>query len=75
MPQLMGRIIPSVTLELKPTGLDLPTFAARLRRGRPPVIGYVSGQRLKLDLRTVFPEQDAALASALHAALNEVELR
>lgn len=57
----------SVTVDLKPiTPLD--TFAARLRAGSPPVIGYVSGNRFKLDLRTVFPRQDAELIAALRRA-------
>lgn len=57
----------SVTIDLKPiTPLD--TFAARLRAGTPPVIGYVSGNRFKLDLRTVFPRQDAELIAALRRA-------
>ena len=60
-------VIPSVTLDLLPRGLSLPDLAAQLRAGRLPVIGYVSGGRFKLDLRTVFPRQDAALIAALRA--------
>ena len=57
----------SVTVDLKPiTPLD--AFAARLRSASPPVIGYVSGNRFKLDLRTVFPRQDAELIAALRRA-------
>ncbi len=58
--------IPSVTLELAPE--NVVEFAARLRRGAPPVIGYVSGGKWKLDLRTVFPAQDAALLATLQQA-------
>ncbi len=36
-----------------------------------PVIGRIEEDRLVLDLRTVFPEQEAALATALVAALGE----
>ncbi len=43
--------------------------AARLRRGRPPVIGRVEEGKVVLDLRAVFPEQDRALAAAAAAAL------
>ena len=61
-------VIPSVTLDVQPHGLALADFAARLRAGTPPVIGYVSGGVFKLDLRTVFPRQDAELARALRSA-------
>lgn len=60
--------IASVTVELRPRELALADFAARLRAGSPPVIGYVAGGRFKLDLRTVFPHQDEALAGAIRAA-------
>ena len=64
-----GAVIPSVTLDLKPESLSLAEFAARLRAGQPPVVGYITGQRLKIDLRTVFPEQDNRLVPVLRAAL------
>jgi L-seryl-tRNA(Ser) seleniumtransferase len=58
--------IPSVTLDFK---IDEPAaFAARLRRGRPPVIGYIAAGKFKLDLRTIFPRQDEELVTALHLA-------
>ncbi|HEX5243756.1 MAG TPA: hypothetical protein VFW23_10890, partial [Tepidisphaeraceae bacterium] len=57
----------SVTVDLKPN-LSLDAFAARLRSARPPVIGYVSGNRFKLDLRTVFPRQDSELIATLRKA-------
>jgi L-seryl-tRNA(Ser) seleniumtransferase len=61
-------VIPSVTLDLLPQATPLLDFAARLRAGEPAVVGYVSGGRFKLDLRTVFPRQDAELLAALRAA-------
>ncbi len=45
------------------------TAAARLRGGSPPVVGRVEGDRVVLDLRAVFPEQDRVLLAALRAAL------
>jgi L-seryl-tRNA(Ser) seleniumtransferase len=63
-------VIPSVTLDLLPSGVDLPQFAARLRGAVPPVIGYISGARFKLDLRTIFPGQDEQLVSAIQESLN-----
>jgi L-seryl-tRNA(Ser) seleniumtransferase len=56
--------IPSVTLDLTvPSGPAV--LARRLRSGTPPVIGYISGGRLRLDLRTVFAHQDGQLIAAL----------
>jgi L-seryl-tRNA(Ser) seleniumtransferase len=60
---------PSVTVDLSPASQSLPAFARRLREGRPPVVGYVADDRLKLDLRTIFPYQDAALIEAVRAAI------
>ena len=65
--------IQSVTLDLLPKSMSLEHFAARLRLGSPPVIGYVSGGRFKLDLRTVFPRQDAEVAQAVRDASNPSE--
>jgi L-seryl-tRNA(Ser) seleniumtransferase len=61
--------VPSVTVDLLPREGALADFAARLRSGTPPVIGYLGGGRFRLDLRTVFAWQDQALARALRAAL------
>jgi L-seryl-tRNA(Ser) seleniumtransferase len=46
------------------------TLENRLRKpaSGPPVIARIEDDRLILDLRTVFPDQDAALASAILAA-------
>jgi L-seryl-tRNA(Ser) seleniumtransferase len=58
--------IPSITIDL--LGDHLPAFAMRVRRGTPPVIGYIAGGRFKLDLRTIFPHQDEQLVRALGTA-------
>jgi L-seryl-tRNA(Ser) seleniumtransferase len=60
-------VIPSVTLDLVAGKISLEELASRLRRGRPPVIGYVAAQRYKIDLKTVFPRQDEELARAIRA--------
>ena len=62
-------IIPSITLDLVPRHQSLADFAARLRTSTPPLIGYVSGNRFRIDLRTVFPRQDELLIGALRASL------
>jgi L-seryl-tRNA(Ser) seleniumtransferase len=64
--------IPSVTLDLIPTGQSLESFAAMLRAGSPPVVAYISDGRLRIDLRTVFPRQDAELASAIKAGAGKI---
>ena len=50
--------IPSVALDLLPRNMGLPKFAKLLREGRMPLMGYVADDRYRIDLRTVFPEQD-----------------
>ena len=60
--------IPSAGVAVGEPGGSAAEYAARLRRGRPPVVGRVEGQSLVLDLRTVSPEHDALLADALIAA-------
>ncbi len=61
--------IPSVTIDLAAgAGGASAELAARLRLGQPPVIGYTSQGRFKLDLRTIFPHQDEPLVTALRAA-------
>jgi seryl-tRNA(Sec) selenium transferase len=67
-----GGSLPEVTL---PTYvLALPAgnpdaLAARLRRGDPPVVGRIEGDRVVLDPRTVMPGEDEALLTAVRAAL------
>ncbi|MEY2494973.1 MAG: L-seryl-tRNA(Ser) seleniumtransferase [Verrucomicrobiota bacterium] len=61
-------VIPSVTLDLRPDKISLEDFAARVRRGSPPIVGYIAGGKFKLDLRTIFPRQDAQVVSALRSA-------
>jgi L-seryl-tRNA(Ser) seleniumtransferase len=61
-------VIPSITLDLLPDKISLDDLAARLRRGSPPIIGYIAGGKFKLDLRTIFQRQDAHLVRALRSA-------
>ena len=64
-------VIPSVTLDLIPASMTLSELAARLRSGTPPVIGYISGGRFKLDLRTIFPQQDEELVRGVRDAASK----
>jgi len=68
---LPASALASITLDLVPRNLELADFAARLRLGSPPVIGYISGGRYRLDLRTVFPRQDEDMARAILCALQD----
>lgn len=64
--------IPSLALDLKPRGMGLEKLAASLRRGSPPIVGYVAEDRFRIDLRTVFPEQDGLVAENLLAILRKL---
>jgi L-seryl-tRNA(Ser) seleniumtransferase len=59
--------IPSVTIDLSHKTLKPQDFATRLREHSVPVIGYIARGKLKLDLRTIFPRQDAELVEAIRA--------
>jgi len=61
--------VQSTTLEITHNTLAPQELAARLRSRTPPVVGYIERGRLKLDLRTVFAEQDAEIVAALRAAI------
>lgn len=60
--------VPSVTLDLAHQTHDSLDLARRLRAHTIPVIGYVARGVLKLDLRTIFPTQDAIVIEAIRAA-------
>jgi L-seryl-tRNA(Ser) seleniumtransferase len=60
--------VPSVTIDFIPRDRSLAEFAASLRASNPPVIGYIADNRFKLDLRTIFPQQDESVISAARAA-------
>ena len=60
---------PSLALRIVPSGVGLENFSHRLRSADPAVIGYVQDDAFLLNLRTVFPSQDEALAHALLTAL------
>ena len=60
--------MPSVTIDIVPKKSSLADFAATLRAWNPPVIGYIAGDRFKLDLHTIFPQQDGLVIQAISAA-------
>ena len=61
--------VPTTLITLDPpAGVSAATCERRLRTGPTPVIARVEKERLILDLRTVFPEQEAVLAEMLDIA-------
>ncbi|MCR4407781.1 MAG: L-seryl-tRNA(Sec) selenium transferase [Anaerolineae bacterium] len=64
---LPGETLPTWLVAL---GVDSPdALAARLRAGEPPVIARIEDDRLCLDPRTVFEEEEETLLRAVQAAL------
>ena len=61
--------IPTRVLALRPARGSAAQLEARLRRGRPPVLVRIKGDRVLVDLRTVETADEAALFQALREAL------
>jgi L-seryl-tRNA(Ser) seleniumtransferase len=57
--------LPTALLAVSHQTMNADSFAARLRAVEPPIVARIEDGRVLLDLRTVFPEQDAAIAQAL----------
>jgi L-seryl-tRNA(Ser) seleniumtransferase len=57
-------VLPTRVLAITCEGLSADELSARLRAAEPPIIARVEEGRVLLDLRTVFPEQDDAIAAA-----------
>jgi L-seryl-tRNA(Ser) seleniumtransferase len=58
-------VLPTRRLALTCSDLSADELASRLRANDPPIIPRIEEGRVLLDLRTVFPAEDAALATAL----------
>jgi L-seryl-tRNA(Ser) seleniumtransferase len=58
-------VIPTTLLSLSHKEISADSLRTRLRANHPPIIARVEDGRVLLDLRTVFPAQDAHLATAL----------
>ncbi len=65
---LPGETLPSAAIAVATRAPD--RLLGRLRGGDPIVVGRIEAGRVILDLRTVAPEHDPALASALRTALS-----
>lgn len=62
---LPGETLPSVTISVIKPVFSANQQAQLFRQQTPPVIGRIEDQKFVLDLRTVFPRQDATLVSAI----------
>jgi len=58
-------ILPTRLLAVTCADLSADELAARLRTSDPPIVARMEEGRVLLDLRTVFPDQDAIIAAAL----------
>lgn len=58
-------VLPTRLLALTCDRLSADELAARMRNSDPPIIARVEEGRVVLDLRTVFPKQDALIAETL----------
>ena len=65
-----GSALPTRLLAVSRPDVPAAALEARLRAGTPPVIARIEDERVLLDLRTVPPEQDDAIAGAI-AALDD----
>jgi L-seryl-tRNA(Ser) seleniumtransferase len=60
-----GSVLPTVLISIAPGRMSADDMANELRHNDPPVVARVVEDRLVVDLRTVFPEQEPPLIEAL----------
>ena len=67
-----GQLLPTRVIAIECLRYTASEFEEKLRRPRNgiPVIARVENDRVILDLRTVFPEQELLLAESIFAALS-----
>jgi L-seryl-tRNA(Ser) seleniumtransferase len=58
-------VLPTMLVAITSTEFSADTLLMRLRAASPPIIARIEADRVLLDLRTVFPEQDKVIADAL----------
>ena len=66
-----AQTLPTFLVAIEPRERSAAAVERRLRAGDPPVLARVEKERLLVDPRTVFADQEDALAKALQAALAE----
>jgi L-seryl-tRNA(Ser) seleniumtransferase len=57
--------LPTFVVAITHQDMSADELASKLRMNTPPIVARVDEGRVLLDLRTVLPEQDAAVAAAL----------
>lgn len=62
--------IPSVALQITPTGISLSKLAKQFRTSAHPIVGYSTEDKLHFDLRTVLPHQDEILMKEIERLLS-----
>jgi L-seryl-tRNA(Ser) seleniumtransferase len=60
-----GSRLPTTLLAVSCAAMSAGELADALRENQPPIIARVENDRVLLDLRTVFPEQDSVVCAAL----------
>lgn len=65
-----AQAVPSVAVRLRAAQLGEDEFARRLRTAKTPLLPRVADGALHLDVRTVFPEQDAPMVQAVLDVVN-----
>ena len=60
--------LPTVCVALAPARGSVESLSKKLRTGSPPVMGRIKQDRLLIDLRTVFADQDLQLIEAIKGA-------
>src|SRR5207249_3877598 len=66
---LPGESLPTTVVRIAPARRGAAGLLDRLRAGQPPVIARIEEGRVLLDPRTVLPDEDGSLLSAVRAAL------
>ncbi len=64
-----GQQLPTRAVALPPAAASAAAVERRLRLGDPAVVARIEDDRVLIDLRTVMPEEDDALAQAVTAAV------
>ena len=60
-----GSSLPTTLLTVEVAGLSADALESHLRHSTPPVIGRIQDDHVVLDLRTVHPDEEAAVVQAL----------
>jgi L-seryl-tRNA(Ser) seleniumtransferase len=66
---LPDQTMPTWVVEITARDVGDAELAHRLRTGEPAVVGRVTGGKLCLDVRTIFPHQEAVLVEAVRQAI------